>query len=75
MAYPIDSVADYYTPIKEGQFAAVPELQTISIISHSSKVMLKVILNRLRHQAEEIIAEKQAGFRAGRSTIEQIFNF
>ena len=74
MAYPIDSVADYYTPIK-GQFAAVPELQTISIISHSSKVMLKVILNRLRHQAEEIIAEKQAGFRAGRSTIEQIFNF
>ena len=36
--------------------------------------MLKVILNRLKPQAEEIIAAEQAGFRAGRSTIEQIFN-
>ena len=36
--------------------------------------MLKVILNRLKPQAEEIIAEEQAGFRAGRSTTEQIFN-
>ena len=48
--------------------------RTISLISHSSKVMLKVILNRLKPQAEEIIAEEQAGFRAGRSTTEQIFN-
>ena len=36
--------------------------------------MLKVFLNRLKPQAEEIIAEEQAGFRAGRSTTEQIFN-
>ena len=36
--------------------------------------MLKVILNRLKTQAEEIIAEEQAGFRAGRSTTEQIFD-
>ena len=36
--------------------------------------MLKIILNRLRPQAEKIIAEEQAGFRAGRSTSEQIFN-
>ena len=35
--------------------------------------MLKVILNRLKPQAK-IIAEEQAGFRAGRSTTEQIFN-
>ena len=47
---------------------------TIGLISHSSKVMLKVILNRLKPQAEEIIAEEQAGYRAGRSTTEQIFN-
>ena len=43
-------------------------------ISHSSRVMLKVILNRLKAQAEEIFAEEQAGFRAGRNTTEQIFN-
>ena len=36
--------------------------------------MLKVILNRLKPLAEEIIAEEQAGFRSGRSTKEQIFN-
>ena len=48
--------------------------RVISLISHSGKVMLKVILNRLKPQAEEIIAEEQAGFRAGRSTTEQIFN-
>ena len=36
--------------------------------------MLKIILNRLQAQAEESIAEEQAGFRAGRSTTEQIFN-
>ena len=33
--------------------------------------MLKIILNRLKPQAEKIIV---AGFRAGRSTTEQIFN-
>ena len=46
----------------------------ISLISHPSKVMLKIILNRLKPQVEKTIAEEQAGFRAGRSTSEQIFN-
>ena len=36
--------------------------------------MLKIILNRLKPRAEKINAEEQAGFRAGRSTTEQIFN-
>ena len=36
--------------------------------------MLKIILNRLKPQVEKIIAEEQAGFRAGKSTTEQIFN-
>ena len=36
--------------------------------------MLKIMLNRLKLQAEKIIAEEQAGFRAGWSTTEQIFN-
>ena len=37
--------------------------RTINLISHTSKVMLKVILNRLKPQAQRIIAEEQAGFR------------
>ena len=58
MADRMDSVPSYHTP-KERQLAALPELQNISLISHPSKVMLKIILNRLQPQAEEIIAEEQ----------------
>ena len=36
--------------------------------------MLRIILNRLKPEAEKIIAETQAGFGAGRSTTEQIIN-
>ena len=36
--------------------------------------MLRIRLIRLKPQAEEIIKEEQAGFRAERSTTEQIFN-
>ena len=35
---------------------------------------MKIILKRLKPQVDKIIAEKQAGFRAGGSTTEQIFN-
>lgn len=47
---------------------------TISLISHPCKVLLKITLNRLKPQAELMIAEEQAGLRAGQSTTEQIFN-
>ena len=33
--------------------------RTINLISHPSKVMLKILLNRLRPQAGEIIAEER----------------
>ena len=59
---------------KKGNLQLCNNYRTISLISHGSKVMLKIILNRLRPLAENIIAEEQAGFRRGRSTIEQIFN-
>ena len=36
--------------------------------------MLRVILSRLKANAGELLAEEQAGFRPGRSTVEQIFN-
>ena len=59
---------------KNGNLQLCQNYRTTSLINHSSNVMLKVILNRLKPQAEEIIAEEQAGFSAGRSTTEQIFN-
>ena len=59
---------------KKGNLQLCQNYRTISLISHPSKVILKIILNRLQPQAEDIIAEEQASFRAGRSTTEQIFN-
>ena len=59
---------------KQGNLQQFQNYRTTSLISHLSKVMLKIILNRLKPQAEEIIAEEQADFRAGRSTTKQIFN-
>ena len=59
---------------RKGNLQLCSNYRTISLISHASKVMLKVILNRLKPQAEKIIAEEQAGFRSKRSTTEQIFN-
>ena len=59
---------------KKGNLQQCQTCGTISLISHPSKVMLKITLKRLKPQAEKIIAEEQAGFRAGRSTTEQIFN-
>ena len=59
---------------KKGSKQKCENYRTISLISHSSKIMLKIILNRLKHYTEEFISEEQAGFRTGRSTSEQIFN-
>ena len=68
----VDPVLSHHTS-QERLPAAVPELlNIISLISHPSRVMLKIILNRLKPQAEKIITEEQAGFRAGRSTTEPV---
>ena len=59
---------------KKGNLRQCKNYRTISLIPHASKVMLRILLNRLKKQAEEHLAEEQAGFRAKRSTVEQIFN-
>ena len=47
---------------KKGNLQQCQNYRTISLISHPRKVMLKIIPNRLKPQAEKIIAEEQAGF-------------
>ena len=59
---------------KKGNLQQCKNYRTVSLICHPSKVLLKVLLNRLKPQAESTIAEEQAGVRSGRSTIEQIFS-
>ena len=55
---------------KKGNLQQYQNYRTINLISHPSKVMLKIILTRVKPQAEKIIAEEQPGFRAGRRTTE-----
>ena len=46
----------------------------ISLISVPSKVFMRVLLNRMKPKIEEGLREEQAGFRGGRSTVDQIFS-
>ena len=59
---------------KKGNLKLCKNYRTISLTSHPNKIILRVILNRLKGKAEEILAEEQTGFRVGTSTTEQIFN-
>ena len=43
---------------KKGSIQLCQNYRTISLISHPSKVMLRILLNRLKPQAEEIIKEE-----------------
>ena len=47
---------------------------TIALISHASKVMLKIPQARLQHYVNHEIPDVQAGFRKGRGTRYQIAN-
>ena len=44
----------------------------ISLLCHSSKILTTIIMERIKKRTEEILSEKQAGFRTSRSTINQI---
>ena len=46
---------------KKGNLNQCQNYRTISLISHPSKIMLRVIFNRQRAKAEELLAEEQAG--------------
>ena len=73
--WPKDWAKSLIIPLpKKGNTRLCQNYRTISLICHPSKVMLRVILNRLANQAEQILEEEQAGFRAQRNTTEQISN-
>ena len=50
------------------------EHRMIALISHASKILLRILLNRLQRVADEQIADVQMGFRKGFGTRDQIFN-
>ena len=48
--------------------------RTIALISHTSKVMLKILQARLQQYVNHELPDVQAGFRKGRGTRDQIAN-
>ena len=48
--------------------------KTIALISHASKVMLKILQARLQQYMNHELPDVQAGFRKGRRTRDQIAN-
>ena len=47
---------------------------TIALISHTSKVMLKILQARFQQYVNHELPDVQAGFRKGRGTRDQIAN-
>ena len=58
--------------LKEGNAKKCSNYCTIALISHASKVMLKILQARLQQYANYELPDIQAGFRKGRGTRDQI---
>ena len=57
---------------KKGDLSQCSNYRTISLINHTGKVLLMVLLNRLKYHLDPFMSEEQAGFRKDRSTVQQI---
>ena len=65
----------HFIPIpKKGNVKEYSIYRTIALISHVSKVMLKILQARLQQYVNHEIPDVQAGFRKGRGTRDQIGN-
>ena len=64
-----------FIPIaKKGNAKKCSNYHTIALISHASKVMLKILQARIQQNVNHEIPDVQAGFRKGRGTRDQIAN-
>ena len=59
---------------KKGNAKECSNYHTIALISHASKVMLKILQPRLQQYMNRELPDVQAGFRKGRGTRDQIAN-
>ena len=73
--WPQDWKRSVFTPIpKKGNAKECSNYYTIALISHASKVMLKILQARLQQCVNLELPDVQAGFRKGRGTRDQIAN-
>ena len=64
-----------FIPIpKKGKAKECSNYQTVALISHTSKVMLKILQTRLQQYVNCELPDVQAEFRKGRGTRDQIAN-
>ena len=64
-----------FLPIpKKGNAKECSNYHSIALISHASKVMLKILQARLQQYVNRELPDIQAGFRKGRGTRDQIAN-
>ena len=72
---PQDWKRSVFIPIpKKGNAKECSNCHTIALISHASKVMLKILQVRLQQYVNRELTDVQAGFRKGRGTRDQIAN-
>ena len=69
----LEKVSFHSNP-KERQCKECSDYHTIALISHASKVMLKILQARLQQYVNHELPDVQAGFRKGRGTRDQIAN-
>ena len=73
--WPQDWDRSVFIPIsKKGNPKECSNYCTIALISHPSKVMLKILQARLQQYMNRELPDVQAGFRKGRGTRDQIVN-
>ena len=73
--WPQDWKRSVFIPIpKKGNAKEYSNYRTIALISHASKVKLKILQARLQQYVNCELSNVQAGFRKGRGTRDQIAN-
>ena len=64
----------FHSNPKERQYQKMLKIHTIALISHVSKVLLKILQARLQQYVNRELPDVQAGFTKGRGTRDQIAN-
>ena len=73
--WPQDLKMSILIPVpKKGSAKECANHRIVALISHASKVMLKILHARFQHYVNWELPDVQAGFRKGRGTIDQIAN-
>ena len=58
---------------KSGDVKDCNNYRTIALISHASKILLIIILNRIKQKVEFELSDCQAGYRSNRGTVDMLF--